>query len=44
MNLVWTDTVPRRLIDPAGGELAVVRGCTLRFPYTDCATQAKASR
>ena len=39
MRLVWTDEVPRRLIDQTSGQDVTALNPKLRYPYTDFATQ-----
>jgi hypothetical protein len=42
MDLVWTQTVPRRLIDRATGRDMTAFNPNLEYPYTDLATQVRA--
>lgn len=39
MNLIWTDTTPRRLIDRASGEDVTADHPRLVYPFTDMPTQ-----
>ena len=41
MELVWTDTVPRRLIDRRTGRDMTAQNPNLRYPYTDLTTQVR---
>ncbi len=41
MELVWTDTVPRRLIDRRTGRDMTARNPNLVYPYTDLTTQVR---
>jgi hypothetical protein len=43
MDLVWTQTVPRRLIDRTTGRDMTAFNPNLQYPYTDLATQVRAS-
>ena len=42
MELVWTDTVPRRLIDRRTGRDMTAYNPNVVYPYTDLATQTRA--
>lgn len=42
MDLVWTDTVPRRLIDRSSGRDMTAYNPNLHYPYTDLTTQVRA--
>ena len=42
MELVWTDTVPRRLIDRSTGRDMTAYNPNVVYPYTDLATQTRA--
>lgn len=42
MDLVWTRTVPRRLIDRSSGRDMTAYHPNLQYPYTDLATQVRA--
>ena len=42
MDLVWTQTVPRRLIDRTTGRDMTAYNPNLQYPYTDLATQVRA--
>lgn len=42
MDLIWTQTVPRRLIDRRSGRDMTAYNPNLVFPYTDLATQVRA--
>jgi len=42
MELVWTDTVPRRLIDRQTGRDMTAYNPNVVYPYTDLATQTRA--
>lgn len=42
MDLVWTDTVPRRLIDRSSGRDMTAYNPNLQYPYTDLTTQVRA--
>lgn len=42
MDLIWTQTVPRRLIDRATGRDMTSFNPNLQYPYTDLATQVRA--
>ncbi len=42
MDLVWTQTVPRRLIDRRSGRDMTAFNPNLVYPYTDLATQVRA--
>jgi cell division septation protein DedD len=43
MDLVWTQTVPRRLIDRRSGRDMTAFNPNLVYPYTDLATQVRAA-
>lgn len=43
MDLVWTQTVPRRLIDRRSGRDMTAYNPNLVYPYTDLATQVRAA-
>ena len=42
MDLVWSQTVPRRLIDRTTGRDMTAANPNLQYPYTDLATQVRA--
>jgi cell division septation protein DedD len=42
MDLVWTNTVPRRLIDRSTGRDMTAFNPNLQYPYTDLTTQVRA--
>jgi len=42
MDLIWTQTVPRRLIDRSTGRDMTAYNPNLQYPYTDLATQVRA--
>lgn len=42
MDLIWTQTVPRRLIDRSTGRDMTAFNPNLQYPYTDLATQVRA--
>ena len=42
MDLIWTDTVPRRLIDRKTGRDMTAHNPNLQYPYTDLTTQVRA--
>jgi hypothetical protein len=42
MDLIWTQTVPRRLIDRSTGRDMTAFNPNLEYPYTDLATQVRA--
>lgn len=41
MDLLWTETVPRRLIDVTTGRDVTARMAHVKYPYTDDATQQR---
>ena len=43
MDLIWTDTLPRRLIDVTTGNDVTNAGLGLRYPYTDLGLQRRTS-
>lgn len=42
MDLIWTDTVPRRLIERSTGRDMTAHNPNLQYPYTDLTTQVRA--